>query len=232
MGALIHRKGLALALSALALLAACQFQPPVTTFAEQRLSWFSYLAAHDIQAACTPGSPDHLRLVFNGGVDNRIRAYDLVALPDGAALLAQRVDRGIEVSQFNVSEVLSLGAPVEAERRVAPADHAQLRAALAESGVFDPPPVGLTLRANDPYWLVSGCVDGAMLTTGFRDPSDAYRRLTFPPLLARLDTTGVPFFVTSRGAADPIAGCSANSERGGPADCQAIRIGEDGLIGL
>ena len=222
-----------LAVAAALTLVACAYQPPVETFAEQRLTWFSYLAADDIRASCGPGQADHLRLVYNAGSGDRTRAYDLVALPDGSAVLDQRVDRGLQVSRFQLDEsLLTLGAPVRATTRVSPEAYQDLRRALADSGVFEPPPVGLTLRANRFYWLVTGCSGGQWVTTGFRHPSTAFHDLAFPAILARLDATGVRFITPEQLVGLDGRRCAGGNRGREPRFCSAVTIGADGLVAL
>ena len=223
----------AAALGAVALLAACAYQGPPTSLAEQRLTWLSYLGAADIRAACAPGQPDRLRLVYNAGGD-RTRGYDLVALPDGGAVLDQRVDRGLAVGNFDVGQALSLGAPILAQSRLTPDQYAELRSALADDGVFGPPPVGLTLRSDRFYWLVTGCVNGQMHTTAFRDGSAGYDSLAFPARIARHDATGVPFVTAATALEISPSVCRSGGEEGGARSglCFTVTVGEDGLVGL
>ncbi|MCB9959497.1 MAG: hypothetical protein H6843_12920 [Rhodospirillaceae bacterium] len=226
-------KSAAMAAGAAALLAACTYQGPPSSLPEQRLTWLSYLGAADVRAACAAGQPDRLRIVYNAGGD-RTRAYDLVGLPDGGAVLDQRVDRGLAVGSFDVGQALSLGAPVQAQSRLTADQYAQLRAALANDGAFGPPPVGLTLRSDRFYWLVTSCLDGQMRTTAFRDGSADYDGLAFPALIARHDATGLPFVTPQTAQEISPSVCRGGAEEGGTrsALCFTVTVGEDGLSGL
>ena len=104
-----------------------------------------------------------------------------------------------------------------------PARYAGLVQAMTASGLFGPPAAGLTLPSNEVYWLISGCREGRWFVTGARYPSAAFAKLSFVPLLAALDTTGVPFPDPARAAREP--------RPYGPTVLFTVEIGEHGLVG-
>src|SRR5947209_6032738 len=65
------------------------------------LNWFGFVAGDDIRAACTPGSRDRIRLVYNALWEEQVRTYEINLQADGTAGL----NIGVLVDQGNVSSV-------------------------------------------------------------------------------------------------------------------------------
>lgn len=225
---MLRSRRLGLLAGALALLlGACAYQGPESrsNLVTQRATWFSYLASNDIRATCVAGAPERYRLVYNADFNRQVRAYDVVREP-GSWVLRQAIDRGV-VFDGHLSGLSSLGAPRTAQTRLTDGEMAELTARLADAGAFGRPAVGLTLGAQDYYWLASGCHDGEFFLTGWRHPGTDIASLPFVPFIAAHDTTGVPFPPIRPGDRSCTRGLSDRDD----VICFSVRIGEDGLAG-
>ncbi|NNG03920.1 MAG: hypothetical protein HKM95_07445 [Inquilinus sp.] len=220
------------ALAAAALVAtACTYRQPAGNLVSQRLTWFSYLGAEDIRAACGPRTPTRYRLVYNADFVKQARGYDVWDTRDGA-VIDQVVDRGLTLARD--TPVAEIGVPVRARARLDAAEFEQFRALLRASGAFEPPPVGLRLNSRGYYWVVGGCHEGRFFLTGYDYPSARFERIRFAEFLAARDRTGVAYpRLPEPGLARFEARCAR--VRGGTPDnpiCFEVEIGADGLVGL
>jgi hypothetical protein len=188
---------LAFALMVVMALGACTYEGRPSDPLSRRLSYFSFVRADDLRAACTADANEHYRLIYNGVYGAQVRAYELRLEPDGDALLESEVFGGKAVGVGSVSFALAnwpfsqahLTAPL------APTDAAALIAALRQAGFFDAPPIGLELWSDDYYWAVSGCVRGVFQSNAYLFPSARFAALELTPLLENLDQTGIAFAV-------------------------------------
>ncbi len=225
--------------------AACAYQGPGLTLVDQRLSWFSYLAADDIREQCVEGTgdPDRYRLVYNAGfapqqdgfsniaVAEQARGYDVIPARDGSALLRQVVDRGVTLVQGTILPGNPV-APVRALTELTAEETAELARLIEESGALAGGPAGLRLNSQQYYWLVAGCRNGQFFLTGYEYPSARYDGLRFVDFLRRHDQTGVVF--PDPPAADRIVArprCPSQRLGESRVNCFNIFIGEEGLEG-
>ena len=225
----LARRWLGLGLCAV-LLGACTYRgadDPVS----RKFSWFSYLNGDDIRRECAAGGPDRYRFVYNGINVEQIRTYDLSlnAGPQGN-LLSVRVLGPADVSHIGVSSPGDLLGPWQGDRGqvwLLDRDVARLEQAMADSGVFAPPPRGMRMQSYDFFWLTVGCRQGQVFFDARRWPSEPFTAATFPDLLFGWDRTGV--------AVNPPR--QANPRQVYPdkpderSDNYELRVGDDGLIG-
>lgn len=172
----------------------------------QRFTWFSYVNGDDIRAACTAGSRDRFRFVYNGVYVRQARTYDFVPAdrPSGSGesyMLRARVLGPSDLSNVSIDpgalidDPLDILAPFAGDKaRIALSgrDIDALTQALVASGFFQPPPRGLYLRSEDFFWVGVACIRGRVVFNAWRYPSPGFAALTFPQLLFDWDTTGVP----------------------------------------
>lgn len=208
------------------MLAACAGGSPEDGPVGQRLGWFSYLNGEDLRAGCAAQTPDRIRLVYNADYTRQVRTYEVrTELPAGGAVLEARVLAAADLARMDLSDpagpwrARSGTVALDAGRR------GELIRALAESGGFGPPPVGLRLPADAVFWLAAGCHQGRGFVTAWRSPSEAFQRLSFPRLLAALDPTGVGFPALEPSPLSPLSGHDAAPLR------FTLEIGGDGLVG-
>jgi len=163
------------------------------------LSWFSYAAGDDLRDACGPGASDRIRLVYNGMWDgykyaasSQVRSYDIAALPGAqGAQMTTRIYGEANTLTLSLSDPFSDMRGVRTETTLSPAEYAQVKRALIDSGFMEPPPYGLRLRSDRYWWLAVGCVDGHFQQNGWEYPSERFSRIRFADPLVRLDKTGV-----------------------------------------
>jgi len=218
-----------------AALAGCTYGGAPTNVFEQRLTWFSFMAGDDIREACAPGAPDRYRFVYNAVYGEQARAYDVVALSGGGAAMRQQVDRGLVIDVVPLREIFQIGVPDRTIVQLSPESFAELERRMAESGVFEPPPVGLRLYSRGFFWIVTGCRNAEFFLTAYQHPSERFRQITFDEALFRADTTGIrvrrPGDAALWGHRRSGLSCSAARPQGGE-PCFTLQVGENGLVDM
>lgn len=235
------RRPAALSLAGLLLLAACGYQGGgLNAPFSQKLTWFSLLNGDDIRAACAPGAPERLRLVYNGRYHEQLRIYDLVASDPagpnaGGAELTARVQ---DAASYNKLGSIDLRSPLsawqwqEASASLGREDYQRLQRALEQAGLGGPTPVGTELRSTRFYWIAIGCVGGEVWFQAWQDPETDVTRLPFVALLLAADRTGVPF-----NAPRPLSAAETALREPGPEKERetygfSMRVDRNGLGGL
>jgi hypothetical protein len=150
----------------------------------RKAQWFSFVEGSDLAAACTPGSAERFRLVYNGLWDQQVRIYEW----DSA-------ERGLKISVVNTANVADITlndplSPWRAQVATVALDagaYDRLAAALTDSGAFGPPALGLELPSHSYYWTAATCHGGQYAFTAWAYPSAAYDGARFPAALAALD---------------------------------------------
>ncbi len=177
------------AMTALLLLSGCAYQGSgVDNPVVRKFTWFSFVEGGDLRAACGPGAADRYRVVYNGVYDEQVRIYEL----DGHRL------RHRVIGDPDLLRGLALADPLDpwrgegAERVLDPATRDRLVAALADSGAFAAPNVGLELPSRSFYWTAASCHRGEYRFNAWRWPNPDFRRLSLDEALLSLDRTGVP----------------------------------------
>lgn len=212
------------------LLVGCAYHGPADNFLAQRATWFSYLNGDDLRAACLPGAPEQLRLIYNADFNRQARTYDVSPAPDGGAVVQQAVNQGLSLDGANLLNPLSIGAPRRGEARLTPAQRADLEARLQASGAFDPAPVGLRLNSADTWWLVTGCRNSAYFLTAYVYPSPQFEAISFAEPLLEGDTTGVPVVTPTEAQSGSEQRCQDRGSEG--YTCFNLEVGADGLVGM
>lgn len=180
-------------------LAGCQSSGPVDNPIGQSLTWFSYLDAQDLEAACGPGSPDRLRFVYNGTWEDQVRTYDIRRTAGGAEVDARVLGQG------NIASVLVQGfnlfGPWQAQKSTTQQSEGWLRdlvGALYASGFQAQPPQGRWLRSDAYFWVAAACLDGryhwnAWASDWPRRAPEFIAQVRFVDPLLQADRTGVPY---------------------------------------
>ncbi len=176
-------------------LAGCQYAGSSGDPFERNLTWFDYVGAENVKAACGPGASDRLRFVYNGIYDSQIRTYDVRALPGGrgASLSAWSRGDGDLTKGIEITNLLSPWQGKRVDSVIDPQTLANLKAALADDRFTGFKPVGLRLPSDEFYWVVTGCVNGRFNANAWLYPSDRYKSLKFPAILLEQDKTGLDF---------------------------------------
>ncbi|MGF1612209.1 MAG: hypothetical protein ACFCUQ_22640 [Kiloniellales bacterium] len=174
------------------------YEPSIDNPLAIKLTWFRYVGGEDIRRSCQAGSADFYRFVYNGHYNEQIRSYEVAPIGEGAsgggAAVTTRVLTGAGIAaQVNLrfDDVLASWRWTRSDDRMTPGEFARFSAAMAESGVFAPPPVGKRLHSNAFYWVASGCRGGTFFLNAWVFPSERYASLTFPNQLLLFDGTGI-----------------------------------------
>jgi hypothetical protein len=219
-------------LALLLFLVACGYAPgDVANPLTRKFTWVSFLGGDDIRAGCVAGAPDRFRLIYNGVWREQARVYELGF--SGPRSLDQRVIEPGQLFAISIADPLGPWRGSSATTVVALGAYDGLIAGLEQSGAFTSPTSTLTLKSTDFYWVASSCHAGTFHLTGWRYPSDAFGRLSFPQKLLALDTTRVPFNPPrpwTEVASAPL-GTADNPARGGRGTTDwSIGIANDQLV--
>ncbi|MDX1484711.1 MAG: hypothetical protein R3229_09535 [Alphaproteobacteria bacterium] len=186
----------ALALTALGVLAvsACVYRPgdednPIA----RSFSWFSYLNADDIRAACRPATPDRFRIVYNGVWQEQIRNYDFTMSAGAGELKAQVRGETDFARPIPLTDLLAPWRAKTVRKRVGRRDMEGLRRALRRSGFYQPVPQGTRVQSWGFFWVVAACQDGRFHFNVWAHPSRRFDRVVLARFLGRLDGMGIPF---------------------------------------
>ncbi len=175
-----------LSLAVASLVAGCAYGPgDLDNPIQRKFTWFSFLDAADIRAACDRGAPDTYRIVHNANWERQVRIYEL-GVAGRADLLRERVLGPPSLVGVDLREPLQPWRGAVASAILTPEARARLVESLAASGAFAPPPVGLRLPSDRHYWIVAACHGGQFHYNAWLHPSPRYDALTFDAVLARL----------------------------------------------
>jgi len=190
----------------------------------RKVQWFSFVGGDDLRAACTEGSPDHFRLVYNAVWGEQLRIYEW----DGAARdLRIRVIGPGTLTLLDLDDLLAPWRASEAHVALSPAESEALTNALAAAGGFGPPAVGLDLPSRDYYWLAATCHQGRFTVTGWHWPSPSFSAARFPALLFARDPGRDQVALPAERGFDPYW---ADAVQRGTASEFLLTIGRDGLV--
>ncbi len=178
-----------------AVVAGCAYRGSDNPIA-RKFSWFSYLNADDLRAACKPGATRRHRFVYNAIYSEQVRTYDLVADADGAgARMDVRVIGEANLLSLEIGRISDLLNPwrgTVAAADLSAAHVVHLERALAESGAYAEAPAGMRLKSTDFFWVVAACTGGQFHFNAYRWPSPRFDGAAFADLLFAWDGTGVP----------------------------------------
>ena len=219
-------------LAAVLLLGACASTGPIDNPVIRKFSWFNYVNGSDIRFACSKGSADRIRFIYNAVYGEQIRVYDLGPGESGTGhVLTERVIGPADVSSLSLDDPLAPWRGVSTRRLLTTDESDELLASLVLSGFGTPPPEGLDLRSWDFYWVVSACLNGLAWFNAYAFPSDRFAAITFDVVLKTLDETGVAFRPPR-----PVEPSSGGEPAGRLPDETAqyftLRAGPGGLHGL
>jgi len=157
----------------------------------RKVTWFSFVGADDIRAACHAGAPDRFRIIYNGVWSEQVRIYEIGA--NGPRRMDERVIGTPGVDEFGIHDLLAPWRGITGSVTLSDSEYATLLRDLGQSGAYRSPDSTLTLAGNDFYWVAASCHDGTFHLTAWRYPSEAFDHVTFGTWLVALDSTGVPF---------------------------------------
>lgn len=160
----------------------------------RRAVWYSYSGGDDIRQRCGAGGPDQYRLIYNGNWNDQVRIYDLGG-PKGRLVMHEQILQGLSVDliTINADDLLAPWRGNQADLTLSETEYATVVTSLVQSGLFQPPPVGLRLPSDGYYWTAVGCRNGQFVFNAWLYPSPPFLALSFPDILMDLDRTSVPF---------------------------------------
>ena len=208
------------AVAALGLAACTTFDGLADNPVERSLTWFSFVAGDDIRAACTTGSPDQYRFVYNAVYERQIRAYELRLGADGADQTSRARNKAGNVANFQIRNPLGPWQLRRSDAQLTSAEAAVIVDGLTRDVADAPASAGQRLRSNKFYWAVAACQSGVFRLYAFEQDRVTITSMAFrEPLLAH-DMTGIEFL-----EAKQIEGFSDNAFE--------IRINSagDGIVG-
>lgn len=219
---LLRMTGVVLAIAGLA---GCAYRggdigDPVT----RKFHWFSFVEGEDIRSSCQAGTPDRVRLVYNGIYDEQLRIYELDAL---RRVLAVKVVQQGQASRISSDDPLGPWRAEDRKVQLEPAAYDRLMAAFAASNMFAPPPVGLNLPSRSYYWTAATCKDGRYGFTAWKHPSAAFDAIAFTEPLFALDPTGIPVNQAKAVRLDPQW---EDMARRGEVTSFTLTVGKHGLM--
>jgi len=194
------------AVAAIGLAACTTYDGSADNPVERSLTWFSFVAGEDIRSACTTGSSDHYRFVYNGVYERQIRAYELRPGEAGAEFVARARGRAGNVANFQISNPLGPWELRRSDARLTSAETAAIVSGLTTDVAAAPASAGQRLPSNMFYWTVAACQSGQFRLHAFAQDRVAIETLAFrEPLLAH-DKTDVEFAEAERieGFADNV----------------------------
>lgn len=189
-----NRRGRGARLGALVLVSltlGCAYRGGTDEPVLRRATWFSYLDGGGIREACVPGTIDRYRLVYNARYNEQLRSYEITGDGAGGGIVVSRAIEEANLAEIRLDDLQAPWRWKRAESRFTPAEMRSFTEALAQSGLFDPPPDGLRLHSWAFYWVASGCRNGEFHFSAWTHPSARWEALTFPELLFANDETGV-----------------------------------------
>src|SRR5690349_5787503 len=175
---------LTLAAMAICVLSGCAALGTAEEGDGRKLTWLSYVNGEDLRDQCAPDAPDRYRLVYNAQSHAQLRTYEVRGEADdpnrgvrGGAMVEARAISSADLSRRDPVEVLQPESNQISRVRLSPDQFERLTLKLAESGVFDGPPIGLRLQSGGVFWLASGCHEGEYFVTAFTNPSERFESI-------------------------------------------------------
>jgi hypothetical protein len=202
-----HVKATVIALSLSGCLAGCAYhgesKTDIDNPAVQKFAWFSFVDGHDIREACAAQAaagelkaPARYRLIYNGQYEEQLRVYEIDAAPSGGGNLHVRAKGHTNLADWWIRDTADLLAPWrwrESTAALSPAEMAQFRQLLGDSGFGSGAPQGLRLPSRDFYWVAAGCEAGQFHFYAWRAKGGRLDAAKFQDFLLRHDGTGLAF---------------------------------------
>ena len=186
-----------LALAALILplisLAVCQYAGQSGSPVARYFTWFDYLGADNLKAACGKGASERLRFFYRGIFDTQIQSYDAPGLRGGRVASASSWTRGAGdlTKGLAITNLLFSWRGTRVNSVLRPQSFANLRSALRNAQFTGFKLMGLLPPSNDFFRVVTGCAGGRFHANAWLYPTDRYKSLKFQDVLLEHDKTGV-----------------------------------------
>ena len=186
-----------LALAALILpsisLAACQYAGKSGNPMARNFTWFDYLGAENLKAACGQGASDRLRFIDKPIFDTQIRSHDVPELPGGWGASVFSWERGVGdlTKSIAITNLLFFWRGTRVNSALDPQSLANFISAFRKDQFTGFKPIGLLLPSNEFRRVVAGCAGGRFHANAWLYPTDRYKSLKFRGVSLEHDKTGV-----------------------------------------
>ncbi len=222
--------------------AGCAYHGESTTDTDnplvRKFTWFSFLDGNDIRESCASlgaQAPAHYRLVYNGQYDEQVRAYEINGTPSGGGALQTRARGRTNLANWWIRDSADLLAPwrwQQATAALSPAEMAEFRTQLAQSGFGSGAPQGLRLYSNDFYWTAAGCEAGQFHFFAWPARNGSLEAARFQDFLLRHDGTGLPVRAPHTLSAEERARPRAGNDSRNASSSFTVEVRGEGLGGL
>lgn len=162
---------------------------PVT----RSFAWFSYLNADDLRKTCRPGAVDRYRIVYNGVWQEQVRTYDITGGPAGGRFKAQIRGEADFARPIPLDDLLSPWRPDTVQKPISRNDLQRLRAALRNSGFYQPVPQGTRVASWGFFWVAAACENGRFYFNAWSYPSRRFDAVKLKGVLRALDESAIAF---------------------------------------
>lgn len=216
------------------IVAGCSYSSDISNVFALRAAWWDYVGGEDLRDACeaSPGQTAY-RFIYNAdpygiGPTKQTRGFDLLVGPSGRGELSVLAEKGIGIGGDRGFLEVPRASALLSEAAVD-----GLERAMAQDGVFAPPPAGLRIQSGQYFWIVGGCRDGAFFLTAMVHPTEEFTQAIFPEVLRNYDplTDQVAWPLRPGGVATPGACPTGRSARETERKiCILYHIGENGLV--
>jgi hypothetical protein len=174
----------------------CTFEGGSDQPAIRKFTWFSYIAADDIQRRCGEAKGDRYRFVYNGVYNEQVRSYDILPADKGRYKVVINVAEEAQISSFSLNannpDLFQPWRPNSSETNLSAADVGILQKTLRNAGFFDSPPPSENLPSIGFYWVISACIDGQFNQNAYLWPNMNFKQAQFGKLLSAWDFTDIP----------------------------------------
>ena len=185
-----------LALAALILplisLAVCQYAgqsgAPVTRY----FTWFDYLGAENLKAACGKGASKRLRFFYKGIFDTQIQPYDVPGLRGGrvASVYSWARDAGNLTKGIANTNLLFSWRSTRVNSVLGPRSFANPRSVLGKDQFTGFELIGLLPPSNEFFRVVTGCAGGRFHANAWLYPT-INKSFKFQDVFLEHEKTGV-----------------------------------------
>ena len=167
-----------------------------------------------------------MRFVYNAQWHDQVRTYEVRPGTGGrAGTVEARVLGQGDIATIDINDVLRPWRGDRADSPITPAEFDQLAAALDRAIAGPRMRPGQFLRSDAYYWVATACRNGSFGFAAWQGGDQDLRRLPFPPLLLRLDATGISYREPRDVALGPFRRHDPMTDR----DHFEVQLGENGI---
>lgn len=175
----------------------CSYQREIEHPVMRKFTWFSYIAATDIQKRCDRSSGLEYRFVYNGVYDEQVRTYDISHVGADRYEIKTNVSDEVDISSISLDlrrpDLFKPWRTKSSVTNVSINDIEMLTKTLKNIGFFNSSPPLRSFSSIEFYWIVSTCINGRFNQNGYFWPDEKFKTAQFPKLLHLWDFTDVPF---------------------------------------